>query len=110
MPKKYDKFPVNFQIALSTYKLDCENKNYIYKIKTQSIFFFFLLKKKASSHTRSACDEASLYYYLRGFPYLNSLVSLLKKAPTSLCLNRDKTKGQSSKNTNLISTKTLPKK
>ena len=28
--KKYDYFPVNFQIALSTYKLDSQNKNYIY--------------------------------------------------------------------------------
>ena len=38
LPKKYDKFPVNFQIDLSTYKLDFQNKNYIYKIKTH--FFF----------------------------------------------------------------------
>ena len=31
-------------------------------------------KKKASPHARSACDEASLYlyYYLRGFPCLDS--------------------------------------
>ena len=49
MPKKYDNSPVNFQITLSTYKLDCQNKNYIYKIKTQS--FFFLLEKKPH-HTR----------------------------------------------------------
>ena len=34
LPKKYDKFSVNFQIVLSTYKLDYQNKNYIYKIKT----------------------------------------------------------------------------
>ena len=34
LPKKYDNSPVNFQITLSTYKLDCQNKNYIYKIKT----------------------------------------------------------------------------
>ena len=46
---------INFQIALSTYKLNCQNKNYIYKIKTQSFFFL----KKASSHAQSACDEAS---------------------------------------------------
>ena len=38
LPKKQDKFPVNFQIVLSIYKLYCQNKNYIYKIKTQ-IFF-----------------------------------------------------------------------
>ena len=38
LSKKQDKFPVNFQIVLSTYKLDFQNKNYIYKIKTQ--FFF----------------------------------------------------------------------
>ena len=39
LPKKQDKFPVNFQIVLSTYKLDCQNKNYMYKIKTQSFIF-----------------------------------------------------------------------
>ena len=65
MPKKYDKFPVNFQIVLSTYKLDCQNKNYIYKIKTQSFFFFFLLKK-ASSHARCACDETSNIFCVNG--------------------------------------------
>ena len=58
LPKKYDKFPVNFQIVLSIHKLYCQNKNYIYKIKAQNFFF---AKKKASSHARSACDEASLY-------------------------------------------------
>ena len=39
LPKKQDKFPVNFQIVLSIYKLYCQNKNYIYKIKTQKFFF-----------------------------------------------------------------------
>ena len=33
LPKKYNHFSVNFQITLSTYKLDFQNKNYIYKIK-----------------------------------------------------------------------------
>ena len=42
LPKKYGHSPVNFQITLSTYKLDFQNKNYIYKIKTQ---FFFLATK-----------------------------------------------------------------
>ena len=32
LPKKKGHFPVNFQIALSTYKLDSQNKNYIHKI------------------------------------------------------------------------------
>ena len=32
---------INFQITLSIYKLDSQNKNYIYKIKTQ----FFLAEK-----------------------------------------------------------------
>ena len=44
LPKKQDKFPINCQIVLSIHKLYCQNKNYIYKIKTQN--FFFLLKKK----------------------------------------------------------------
>ena len=46
LPKKQDNSPVNFQITLSTYKLDSQNKNYIYKIKTQVFFFFFAKKKK----------------------------------------------------------------
>ena len=33
--------PINFQITLSTYKLDPQNKNYIYKIKIQ---IFILLQ------------------------------------------------------------------
>ena len=63
LPKKYDKFPVNFQITLSTYKLNCQNKDYIYKIKTQ----FFFAKKKASLHVRSACDETSIYKIVFSF-------------------------------------------
>ena len=31
LTKKYDKFPINFQIVLSTYKLNFQNKNYIQK-------------------------------------------------------------------------------
>ena len=46
LPKKYGYFLVDFQIVLSTYKLDSQNKNCIYKIKT-NVFFFF----KVSSHT-----------------------------------------------------------
>ena len=42
MPKKYGRSTVNFQITLFNYKLDFQNKNYIYKIKTR----FFKLKKK----------------------------------------------------------------
>ena len=52
LPKKQGQFVVDFQITLSIYKLDYQNKNYIYKIKT--IF---------------------LYYYLRGFSYLDSSFS-----------------------------------
>ena len=37
MAKKYGHFSVDFQINLSTYKLNFQNKNYIYKIKN---FFF----------------------------------------------------------------------
>ena len=43
MPKKYDHSLVNFQIVLSIYKLDSQNKNYIYEIKTKGAF---LAKKK----------------------------------------------------------------
>ena len=41
LPKTYDYFPVIFQIALSTYKLDCQNKNYIYKYKIKTRSFSF---------------------------------------------------------------------
>ena len=50
-----------------------------------------------------------LYYYLKGFSYLDSSFFSSKKALTSLCLSRDKTKGQSGKNATLTLTKTLPK-
>ena len=51
-----------------------------------------------------SCDWFQyLYYYLRGFPYLRSFFFFgFKKAPTPLCLIRDKTKGQSSKNATLM--------
>ena len=47
-----DHFPVNFQIILSTYKLDFQNKNYIYKIKKHSFFFNKIrpLKKNLITH------------------------------------------------------------
>ena len=51
-----------------------------------------------------------LYYYLRGFHCLDSSFFLFKNAPTPLYLSRNKTKGQSGKNTTLTPTKTLPKK
>ena len=53
-----------------------------------------------------------LYYYLRGFPCLGPsfFLYIKKNAPTSLCLNRDKTKKQSGKNITLTPTKTLSKK
>ena len=66
LPKKWGYSFVDFQIVLSTYKLDFQNKNYIYKIKTQVFYLFFYYnfatkkKKKASLHAQSACDEASI--------------------------------------------------
>ena len=45
-----------------------------------------------------------------GFSSLRSSFFWLKNTPTPLCLSRDKIKGQSSKNTTLTPTKTLPKK
>ena len=52
----------------------------------------------------------NLYYYLRSFPVWYPLFFCLKIPYIPLCLSRDKTKGQSSKNTALTHTKTLPKK
>ena len=51
-----------------------------------------------------------LHYYLRGFPCLGYSFFWFKNIPTPLCLSRDKTKGQSDKNTIVTPTKTLPKK
>ena len=63
LPKKYSYSSINFQISLSTYKLDFQNKNYIYKIKNIDLFFWLgplkKRKKKVLSHAQSACDEAS---------------------------------------------------
>ena len=50
------------------------------------------------------------YYYLRDFSCLGSSFFLFKNASILLCLSRDKTKRQSSKNTTLTPTKILPKK
>ena len=47
---------------------------------------------------------------LRGFSCLGSSFFWFKNTPTFLCLSRDKTKGQSDKNTTLTPTKTCPKK
>ena len=55
------------------------------------------------------CSFPYLYYYLRGFPYLDSSFFQLKNALTPLCLSRDKIKGQSGKNSTLTPIKTLPK-
>ena len=83
-------------------------KNYetIIKIKLK------LKLKNVSSLAQNVCDEASLYlyYYLRGFSCLDSSFFQFKNAPTSQYLSRDKTKGQSGKNTTLTPTKTVPKK
>ena len=65
-------------------------------------FFFFLIW---------VCDLALfIYYYLRDFPCLDSSFFLFKNAPTPLYLSRNKTKGQSGKNTTLTPTITLYKK
>ena len=46
---------------------------YIYIINKNTIFSSYKIrpltkKKKYSLHAQSTCDEANLYYYLRGFP------------------------------------------
>ena len=43
-------------------------------------------------------------------PLFRFLIFQFKNTPTSLCLSRDKTKRQPSKNATLTTTKTLPKK
>ena len=58
LPKKLDQSPINFQIALPTYKLNFQNKNYIYKIKKQVFFYYkksligFSKKKKKRRRRR----------------------------------------------------------
>ena len=42
---------VDFQITLFTYKLDSQNKNYIYKIKIG----FFKIKTKKKTHRMQYC-------------------------------------------------------
>ena len=49
LPKKQYYSPVIFQTVLSTYKLDFQNKNYIYKIKIQ--IFSFAKKKTLVTRT-----------------------------------------------------------
>ena len=44
LPKKYDYFPVIFQIALSTYKLDSFKKKNTYKLDSQNKNTFFFAK------------------------------------------------------------------
>ena len=46
----------------------------------------------------------------KGLPLFGFFNFQFKKAPTLLCLSRDKTKKQSGKNATLTPTKTLPKK
>ena len=46
----------------------------------------------------------------KGLPLFELFIFQFKKAPTLLCLSRDKIKGQFGKNVTLTPTKTLPKK
>ena len=62
MPKKYDYSPVIFQIALSTYKLDFQNKNYIYKIKTQFFFYKIVPLTKQKPHRMHEARVMRLVY------------------------------------------------
>ena len=50
LSKKQNHSTINFEVFLFTNKLDFQNKNYIYKIKTK--FCFFFLKKKNPHHMR----------------------------------------------------------
>ena len=55
---------VDFQIILSTYKLDFQNKNYIYKIKIQ-VIFLFVFKKPHRMH--KACVMSLVSHYMMFF-------------------------------------------
>ena len=83
------------------------------------IFFSFSLKYDFSNKVRvwkKICEEKETkikkWYILlfKGLPLFGILIFLFKNTLSSICLNRDKIKGQSCKNTTLISTKTLQKK
>ena len=51
-----------------------------------------------------------MWMLLRNFSCSGSPFFQFKNTPTSLCLSKDKTKGQFNKNTTLTPTKTCPKK
>ena len=61
LPKKQDKFLINFQIVLSIYKLYCQNKNYIYIYNKNTGIFFFA--KKKPHRTREARVMRLVDYY-----------------------------------------------
>ena len=61
------------------------------------------------TYTKPYCISISILLF-KGFPLFGFLNFLYKNSPTLICLSRNKTKVQSSKNTTLTSTKTLPKK
>ena len=69
-----------------------------------------IIKWKSKQKLHFQIIRSLQYYYLRGFPYLESSIFLLKNALIPLYLSRDKIKGQLGKNTTLTPTKTLHKK
>ena len=78
--------------------------------KIKSLMYTRSKKKKSLIICTNSFDEASfLYYYLRSFPICGLHFFLFKNGHASLCLIKDKTKGQFEKNTTLIFTKTLSK-
>ena len=69
----------------------------IIKVTSKPFFFSFF-------------GKTYIYYYLKGFSYLESSFVWFKNALTPLYLSKDKTKGQFNKNITLTPAKTLPKK
>ena len=81
MPKKKGYSPVDFQITLSIYKLDYQNKNYIYKIKT--IFFCYKigpLKKKKSLTYKLKFQNKNYIYKIKTYFFCYKIRPLKKKA------------------------------
>ena len=84
LPKKQGHFPVNFQIILSTYKLDFQNKNYIYKIKTEVFFFFWAKIKSLIVFFKDFGNELNWEYFVFCALILGETTSFWKLATVLL--------------------------
>ena len=81
LPKKQGYSPVDFQIDLSTYKLNFQSKNYIYKIKT--LFFCYKigpLKKKSLTY-KLKFQNKNYIYKIKTYFFLLQNKTTKKKKP-----------------------------